>query len=134
MPRAQLPELLVAVGVIERDGRYLLCRRRVAVHLEGLWEFPGGKLRPGEHPRDALARELSEEVDVRVIDARLLHLEDFCYSDRVVVLYFFLCTEWAGEPRSLEEQEVRWLSSEELRAADVPPANRSFIELLLEHA
>lgn len=134
MPRTQLPEVLVAVGVIERDGQYFLCRRRAGAHLEGLWEFPGGKIRLGEDPRDTLVRELSEEVDVRVVDARLLHLEEFRYSDRAVVLYFFLCTEWAGEPRSMEEQDVRWLSPEELRVADVPPANRSFVKLLLEHA
>ena len=129
-----LPQIHVAVGVMERDGRYLLSRRVPGTHLEGLWEFPGGKVRPGETTCDAVARELREEVDIQVGSARLLHMDEYRYTDRVVALYFFLCARWSSEPRGLEGQELRWFTPQELRDADVPPANRRFLELLLEHA
>ena len=96
--RAQMT-LVVTAAIVERDGRFLLTRRQKGAHLEGFWEFPGGKCETGETLADCLARELREELGVgaRVGDEVLATTH--AYEDRVVELHFIRC-ELAGEPRA----------------------------------
>jgi len=115
--------IVVTAAVIERDGRFLVTRRPKGVHLEGYWEFPGGKCDAGESLAACLARELREELDV---DARI-GVEVFTtahpYPERRVELHFFQC-ELQGEPRPLVGQEMRWVPRAELAALEFPPADK----------
>ena len=96
--------IVVTAAVIDRDGRFLVTRRQQGVHLEGYWEFPGGKCDAGE-PLDAcLARELREELDVEAHVGEEMFVTTHAYADRSVELHFFRC-ELRGEPR---QPTVRW--------------------------
>ena len=119
----------VVAAVIERDGRILIARRPTGRHLEGLWEFPGGKRRADESPEVALAREIREELDAAVAVGPLLETVDWTYPEKRVRLSFFRCTV-AGEPRGLEGQEIVWVRPAELARYDFPPADASLLERL----
>ncbi|MBI1872632.1 MAG: NUDIX domain-containing protein [Acidobacteria bacterium] len=124
------PRVQVVAAVIERDGRFLVTRRGQGVHLEGYWEFPGGKCEKGEALEACLRRELREELGVEVVVAReLLHV-DHPYSDRVVELHFFPC-KLEGEPQPMLGQEMQWATRGELEQLEFPPADAELIERLL---
>jgi 8-oxo-dGTP diphosphatase len=126
---ATLPRIVVSAAIVERDGRFLVTRRPRGVHLEGYWEFPGGKCGPGE-PHDAcLRREIQEELgtDVRVLNE--VFQVSHAYRDRVVELHFFRC-ELLGEPRPLIGQEMRWAARAALDDLPFPPADAQLIEIL----
>lgn len=125
-----LPRIIVTAAVIRRDGRLFVTRRHAGVHLEGFWEFPGGKCETGESLEGCLAREILEElgVDVRV-GAELLSCAHE-YPARIVELHFFAC-ELAGEPRPMLNQEMRWVPQAELRSLQFPPADDALIDLLI---
>jgi mutator protein MutT len=116
-------------AVIERGGRFLVTRRLEGTHLPGYWEFPGGKCNPGETHEVCLARELREElgIDAR-IGAEIVTIEH-AYPERTVRLHFYRC-EIAGDPRPLLNQEMRWVSRNEMRTLPFPEADRKLIELL----
>jgi mutator protein MutT len=119
--------IVVAAAVIERDGCFLVTRRQPGVHLEGLWEFPGGKCDPGE-PLDAcLRRELREELDVASQIGNEIYSVTHAYPDRTVTLHFFAAT-LVGEPRPQVGQEMRWVARAELATLDFPPADAALIE------
>jgi len=119
----------VTAAVIERGGRVLVTRRQKGVHLEGLWEFPGGKCDPGETLPACLARELMEELGVRAtVGDRILGTRHE-YPERTVELHFFRCT-LAGEPVPQIGQEMRWVDRRELRALEFPPADAELIRTL----
>jgi 8-oxo-dGTP diphosphatase len=126
------PAVQVVAGVVVRSGRFLLARRPAGGHLAGLWEFPGGKVRPGEALEAALARELEEEVGLQCRDRVLLHVEEHAYPDRAVAIHFFLCLDPGGEPTPREGQEIGWFTPGDLSKLDVPAANRRLIELVKE--
>ena len=112
--------LHVAVGVLRRpDGRVFAAERLPGRHLAGQWEFPGGKLEPGESARAALERELREEVGVEVIAARPLIRFPYRYPDRRVRLEAFEVSRWRGRPHGREGQATGWLAPEELRRRDL---------------
>ena len=119
----------VMAAVIERGGRFLVTRRLEGTHLPGYWEFPGGKCNPGETHEACLARELREElgIDAR-IGAEIVTIEH-AYPERTVRLHFYRC-EIAGDPRPLLNQEMRWVSRNEMRTLPFPEADRKLIELL----
>ena len=121
--------LLVVAAVIERDGSFLVTRRQPGVHLEGMWEFPGGKIDSTETHADALQREIREELDVDVVVGDLVLATSHPYPERTVVLYFYRC-ELSGTPRALLGQEVRWVRREKLAALDFPPADEELIRIL----
>ena len=127
----ELP-LPIAVGVVYSQGRFLVARRRPGAHLAGTWEFPGGKLRPGEAMESALRRELEEEAGIQFKSRVLLHVEEHAYSDRTVLLHFFLCIDPEGPPRGREGQEIRWVSLDELKMLEIPAANRGVLRILEE--
>ena len=121
--------VLVTAAVVEREGRFFVARRQDGTHLEGYWEFPGGKCEPGETDEACLAREMREELGVDVRVGPLLLSVSHAYPDRVVELHFYAC-EMSGAPRPLLGQELRWVPREELRALQFPPADAELIDLL----
>lgn len=121
----------VAVGVIENaEGEILIARRREGQHLAGLWEFPGGKLEKGEDASEALCRELYEELGVKPSVSSFQFAVDHRYSEKSVSLLIFHVTEFSGEPRGQEGQEIRWVSREGLCSYPFPDANQKILAYL----
>ena len=119
--------VIVAAAVLVEQGRVLLTQRKAGTHLAGAWEFPGGKVEACEDPREALARELREEVG---IEARVGEIVDVAFhryleAEKAVLLLFFEAFREAGsaEPRALDVAAVRWAGPHELDAKDFPPAD-----------
>jgi 8-oxo-dGTP diphosphatase len=124
-----VPRIVVTAAVIERDGAYLVTRRQRGVHLEGYWEFPGGKCDAGESHAACLEREMREELDAGVRLGREFLSVSHDYADRIVELHFFSC-ELTAAPRPLVGQEMRWVRREDLRSLKFPPADDELIELI----
>jgi 8-oxo-dGTP diphosphatase len=128
-----LPVLLVvAVALIDVDGRILLARRPEGKKLAGLWEFPGGKVQDGEVPEAALARELKEELG---IDVSPDHLAPFVFASHAyesfhLLMPLFLCRRWAGKPTAREGQALAWVAPDRLVEYPMPPADRPLIPML----
>jgi len=120
---------VVTAAVVQRGDAYLVTRRLRGTHLEGLWEFPGGKCEAGETHTACLQREILEELGcgVEVMEKLLTVAHD--YGDRTVELHFFDCT-LEGEPQPLLGQEIRWVRGSELRGLAFPPADEALIQLL----
>ncbi len=118
--------IVVAAAVIERDGTFLLTRRVRGAHLEGCWEFPGGKCEEGEAHAACLAREIVEELDAPIRVGREVFTVSHAYPDRVVELHFFAC-DLLGEARPVLGQEMRWVRRDELAALEFPPADQELI-------
>jgi 8-oxo-dGTP diphosphatase len=123
--------VIVTAAVVRRGGAYLVTRRLKGTHLEGLWEFPGGKCEPGESSVECLVRELREELGCGASIGPELLSTSHDYGDRTIQLHFFRC-ELEGEPQPLLGQEIRWVPRAELRALDFPPADDELIRLLAE--
>lgn len=123
----------VAAGVIRRsDGRVLVSRRPPGKHMAGAWEFPGGKVRVSETPREALGRELCEELGVSVRRALRIMSYEQEYPDRLIELHFYLVREYSGEPRGREEQELAWEFPDRLGELGFLPADRPLVDLLVQ--
>ncbi len=112
------------------EGEVLLARRPAGSHQGGLWEFPGGKIEPGETAQQALARELLEELGVRVEKCRPLIRVSHCYQDRTVVLDTWLVSRWQGEPRGNEGQPLSWVPPQELCSRPMPAADKPVLGAL----
>jgi 8-oxo-dGTP diphosphatase len=123
------PRLEVSVGILQFGRQVLVGRRSQTGHLDGVWEFPGGKLKAGETPLQALHRELFEEtgIDLGPVGAQLFHQSDYDYSDRAVRLHFFLCV-LDGEPEIVGNWQ--WRTLEQLNRDPVPEANREVLQAL----
>jgi len=119
--------LVVSAAVVERDGRVMLCQRRPDVHNPLKWEFPGGKLEPGEGPEAALARELEEELDIEVAVGRVRDAVYYRYPDRDVLVLFYGCAIRAGEPATVDCNAIAWATPEEMRGYDFAGADRAFV-------
>jgi 8-oxo-dGTP diphosphatase len=122
--------IVVTAAVIERDGTFLLTRRQKGVHLEGLWEFPGGKCDAGESLVGCLQRELREELAVDSSVGAEVYTVSHDYPDRRVELHFIECT-LVGDPVPQVGQEMRWVRREELAGLEFPPADEAFIRRLV---
>jgi 8-oxo-dGTP diphosphatase len=121
--------IVVLAAVIERDGHFLMTRRLEGAHLAGKWEFPGGKCEPGESHGVCLARELSEELDVRCQIGEELFSVEHAYPERTVRLHFHRAT-LLGDPSPQQGQEMRWVARGELRSLDLPEADQGLVDLL----
>jgi 8-oxo-dGTP diphosphatase len=122
--------IVVSAAVIERDGRYLVTRRIKGSHLEGLWEFPGGKCGEGESLVECLRREIVEELGTgAIVGDEMFHVTHH-YPERSVTLHFFSCA-LAGDPRPLIGQEMQWVARADLRSLKFPPADERLIDLLV---
>jgi 8-oxo-dGTP diphosphatase len=124
--------IVVTAAVIEHDGRLLVTQRQKGTHLEGYWEFPGGKCDPGETHETCLARELREELAVPAAVGAEILATTHDYADRRVELHFFRC-RLLGTPSPQIGQEMRWVTREELGGLHFPPADSELIELLLKN-
>lgn len=121
--------IVVTAAVIEREGRFLVTRRLRGTHLEGLWEFPGGKCDEGESLAGCLTRELVEELGSNATIGKEIFQVTHDYPDRSVALHFFACS-LTSEPRPLLGQEMRWVARADLRSLTFPPADEELIDLL----
>ncbi len=117
------PLLVVAAVIVADDGRILLSRRHAAAHQGGKWEFPGGKVEPGESVTAALARELAEELGITPLDYRPLIQVPWRYPDLDVFLDVWRVSRWRGEPSGREGQQTGWFRVDELRHLSFPAAN-----------
>jgi mutator protein MutT len=121
----------VAAGLIQdAEGRYLITQRRRGSHLEGLWEFPGGKRDTGEALEACLARELTEELGARFGVGEKVDTIHWEYPDRTVVLHFYRCRLEEGTIEPRESQAMMWVAPRDLARYDFPPADRRLIERL----
>jgi len=128
--RAGFSVVEVAAAVLARRGRFLVTRRDPAKHLGGLWEFPGGKREPGESIERCLARELDEELGMRIAVGPRLALVPWAYPDRRVLLHFFRCSAAGGRVSPREGQPHRWVTPSELAALPMPPADATLVASL----
>jgi mutator protein MutT len=122
---------VVAAAVIDARGRVLIAQRPSGKHLEGCWEFPGGKLEPGEERRAGLARELREELGIDITGPLrpLIRLEH-SYPDKHVHLDIWVVHEYQGEPRGVEGQPLQWVSQKELETVQLLPADGPIVAAL----
>ena len=129
---AQGPLLVVAAALIDAQSRIFVQQRPVGKNMAGLWEFPGGKVEPGEPPEDALVRELREELG---IDTEVACLAPATFSTgdvdgRPLLLLLYVCRKWQGLVLPTEAADSRWLRSHELFALPMPPADEPLVAML----
>jgi len=124
--------LVVAAALFDRAGRVLIAQRPAGKALAGRWEFPGGKVDVGESEHHALRRELREELGIEVLAARPFMRLAHAYEDRDVELSLWIVERFAGEPRSLDAQRLKWVSPAALAAEDILEADQPFITALRE--
>ncbi len=126
--------LVVACALVDVDGRVLVAQRPPGRSMAGLWEFPGGKVRPPETPEAALIRELDEELGIGTHASCLapLTFASHAYPDFHLLMPLFVCRVWQGEPQAREGQALRWLRPRALRELDMPPADLPLIPVLEE--
>ena len=126
--------LVAAVALIDRDGRVLLAQRPPGKSMEGLWEFPGGKVEPGETPEACLIRELDEELGIHTWDSCLapMTFASHTYDDFHLLMPLYICRRWWGTARSNEGQELKWVRAKNLRNYPMPEADLPLIPALQE--
>jgi len=124
--------LVAAVALVDVDGRVLIAQRPEGKSMAGLWEFPGGKVEPGETPEQALIRELREELAIDVTEACLapFTFASHIYEDFHLLMPLYLCRRWDGILQPLEGQQVKWVRPLELRTYPMPPADEPLIAML----
>ncbi|MGJ8582823.1 MAG: 8-oxo-dGTP diphosphatase MutT [Marinosulfonomonas sp.] len=124
--------LVSAVALIDRDGRVLLAQRPAGKSMAGLWEFPGGKVEPGETPELALIRELQEEIGIDTWESCLapLTFASHSYEDFHLLMPVFACRKWQGIPAAKEGQTLAWVHAKDLRDYPMPPADIPLISVL----
>ena len=126
--------LVVACALVDADNRVLVAQRPAHKQLGGLWEFPGGKLEPGERPEDALVRELKEELGIttKVPCLAPLTFASHAYDDFHLLMPLYVCRRWEGTPESREGQALKWLRPTALRDLPMPPADIPLIPHLID--
>ena len=124
--------LVSAVVLIDRDGRVLITQRPKGKNMEGLWEFPGGKIELGETPEDALVRELYEELGIETWSSCLapLTFASHGYSDFHLLMPLFACRKWDGTPTPKEGQNLKWVNVKNLKDFPMLPADIPLIAVL----
>ena len=126
--------LVVAVALIDADNRVLIAQRPEGKTLAGLWEFPGGKLEPGERPEAALIRELHEEIGITVKEACLapLTFASHAYADFHLLMPLYICRRWEGLAVAREGQQLAWVRANKLRDYPMPAADIPLIPHLID--
>ena len=126
--------LVVACALIDADNRVLVTQRPEGKALVGLWEFPGGKLEPGERPEPALIRELSEELGITVKEDCLapLTFASYAYPEFHLLMPLYICRRWEGMATSREGQALKWVRPGKLRDLAMPPADEPLIPSLID--
>ena len=126
--------LVVACALVDADKRVLIAQRPAGKTLAGLWEFPGGKIEPGERPEATLIRELHEEIGIRVQEACLAPLifASYAYHDFHLLMPLYICRRWDGEVIAREGQQLAWVRANKLRDYPMPPADVPLIAHLID--
>jgi 8-oxo-dGTP diphosphatase len=124
--------LVVACALVDADGRVLIAQRPAGKDMEGLWEFPGGKMEPGERPEDALIRELAEELSITVKEACLapLTFASHTYEKFHLLMPLYICRRWDGTVVAREHKALKWVRPNELRSYPMPAADLPLIPVL----
>lgn len=124
--------LVVAVALVDVDGRVLITRRPEGKAMAGLWEFPGGKLHDGETPEAALIREMREELAIDTAESCLapLTFASHAYEDFHLLMPLYVCRKWQGTVRPLEGQQIRWVRPDALVGLPMPPADIPLVAIL----
>ncbi len=124
--------LVSAVALIDVDGRVLLAQRPEGKSMAGLWEFPGGKVEPGETPEAALVRELHEELGIETWDSCLapLTFASHAYAEFHLLMPLFACRKWNGTPKGKEGQSLTWARKNQLRDYPMPAADVPLVAML----
>jgi 8-oxo-dGTP diphosphatase len=124
--------LVVACALVDVDGRVLIAQRPEGKQLAGLWEFPGGKVEPGETPEAALVRELKEELDIEVAQACLAPFvfTSHAYESFHLFMPLWLCRRWSGVVRAREHQALAWVKPARLNEYPMPPADEPLVAYL----
>lgn len=124
--------LVVAVALVDIDGRVLITRRPEGKHMAGLWEFPGGKLHDGETPEAALIREMQEELAIDTAESCLapLTFASHEYDDFHLLMPLYICRKWKGTVTALEGQDLKWVRPMALRDYPMPPADEPLVAIL----
>jgi 8-oxo-dGTP diphosphatase len=124
--------LVVACALVDADGRVLIAQRPKGKAMEGLWEFPGGKLEPGERPEPALIRELSEELGIAVKEECLapLTFASHAYEEFHLMMPLYVCRRWDGQVQPREGQALKWVRPRQMRDYPMPPADLPLISFL----
>ncbi len=127
----------VAVGIICRrindTHQFLISYRHPHLHQGGLWEFPGGKIEQGEGLKEALTRELNEELGIKVIQQQPIFEINHNYPDKKVCLQICLVNDFTGKEKGLEKQQIKWVSKEKLAEHNFPEANKPIIDYILKN-
>ena len=133
MPDIKLT-LVVACALIDPDKRVLIAQRPEGKTLAGLWEFPGGKLEPGERPEQTLIRELREEIGITVSEPCLapLTFASHDYENFHLLMPLYICRRWEGNAVAREGQKLAWVRANKLRSYPMPPADTPLIPHLID--
>ncbi len=126
--------LVVACALVDADGRVLVAQRPEGKQLAGLWEFPGGKMEPGERPEETLIRELREELGIEVKEACLapLTFASYAYESFHLLMPLWICRRWDGRVQALEHTALKWVRPGKLRELAMPPADEPLIPPLID--
>jgi 8-oxo-dGTP diphosphatase len=124
--------LVAACALVDVDGRVLIAQRPEGKQLAGLWEFPGGKVEPGEPPEEALIRELKEELDIEVAKACLAPFvfASHAYESFHLLMPLWLCRRWSGTVQAREHQALAWVEPARLGDYPMPPADEPLVAYL----
>ena len=124
--------LVVAVALIDGDGRVLIAKRPEGKQLAGLWEFPGGKVEPGERPEAALIRELNEELGIEVVESCLAPFvfTSHAYESFHLLMPLYLCRRWSGVVQNREHAALKWVRPDRLADYPMPPADEPLVAWL----
>ena len=128
----ELPLVIVAAAIIFQKGKILLTRRKPDTHQGGLWEFPGGKQERGETLEECLRRELKEEIDIEVSNAKHFYTHRHRYPEKEVELHFFTCSIFEGTPKPFGCIEMAWVSPHELASYEFPAADQPILKKILQ--
>ena len=122
-------KIVVSIALINNSDQVLIAKRASNKHLAGFWEFPGGKVEKDETPENALIREVKEELNLNINNKCIapLSFSEFDYKNFHLLLLLYICRRWEGEPRPMEENELKWVKPSMLRKYKMPPADDSLI-------
>jgi len=131
MPQSPLV-LVAACALVDPDGRVLIAERPPGKSMAGLWEFPGGKVEPGERPEDTVIRELHEELSITIKEACLapLTFASHAYPDFHLLMPLYICRRWEGTVMPREGQAIKWVKPRDLHSYPMPPADLPLIPML----